>query len=202
MDVRSGPKHLQYPEHLKAADHLEGVQRRQRQLDIERRAESAASGLQDLHFTAQHLDGPVTGRSNVRTQAEVEMWERYATDGAQFDAGDAQEDPDARHEQLRQQAEVFGLLNPEGVAKRLGFGGGDVAEEILGEEEEEDFLSEIMRHAGECKREVVWMVWFRPDWDWSHDDFGVYCGRLSKWLVGNPRGRWYLSGYVSFTQLQ
>ncbi|KAJ6579420.1 hypothetical protein B0H10DRAFT_1835571 [Mycena sp. CBHHK59/15] len=38
-------------------------------------------------------------------------------------------------------------MNAEAVASKLGFGGRDVEEEIMGEDEEEDFLSEIMRNA-------------------------------------------------------
>ncbi|KAJ6608198.1 hypothetical protein B0H10DRAFT_2194544 [Mycena sp. CBHHK59/15] len=40
-----------------------------------------------------------------------------------------------------------GNTNAEAVASKLGFGGRDVEEEIMGEDEEEDFLSEIMRNA-------------------------------------------------------
>ncbi|KAJ6607323.1 hypothetical protein B0H10DRAFT_2227986 [Mycena sp. CBHHK59/15] len=93
------------------------------------------------------MDGPVTSRpSNVPTQAEIDMWDGYLANGASFDAGDDQDDSNVREERLRKEAEVFGLLNAEAVAKRLGFGSGKVAEEIL-EEEEEDFLSDIMRNA-------------------------------------------------------
>lgn len=102
-----------------------------------------------MAFVTQRMEGLVTSRpSNVPTQAKIEMWDGYLANGANFDAGDDQDDPNVREERLRKEAEIFGLLNAEGVAKRLGFGSGSIAEEILEEEEEEDFLSDIMRNVG------------------------------------------------------
>ncbi|KAJ7820593.1 hypothetical protein B0H14DRAFT_2599887 [Mycena olivaceomarginata] len=93
--------------------------------------------------------------------AEIEMWDRYATDGAQFDAGNDQSDGDVELERLRRQGEVFGLMNAEAMARKLGFGSSNVGNDILGEEEEEDFLSEIMANAGERQSQVR----FRPNWE-------------------------------------
>ncbi|KAJ7767878.1 hypothetical protein DFH07DRAFT_866840 [Mycena maculata] len=75
------------------------------------------------------------------------MWSQYEEYGANFDAGEEQADMDVEYERLRKQADVFGMMNAEAMARKLGFGGGDVGDDILGEEEEEDFLSEIMRNA-------------------------------------------------------
>ncbi|KAJ7912843.1 hypothetical protein B0H13DRAFT_1874427 [Mycena leptocephala] len=148
IELRSAPAHLGYPTHLKAVEQLEDARRRRQVLEDERREESAASGLQGVTFAAQRMEGPVTSRpSNVPIQAEIDMWDGYLANSASFDAGDDQDDPDVYEERLRKEAEVFGLLNAEAVAKRLGFGSGSVAEEILEEEEEEDFLSDIMRNA-------------------------------------------------------
>ncbi|KAJ6483374.1 hypothetical protein C8R45DRAFT_1062899 [Mycena sanguinolenta] len=148
IELRSATAHLGYQTHLKAVERLEETQRQRKALEDERRAESAASGLRHLTFAAPHMEGPVTGRpSNIPTQAEIDMWDGYLANGADFDAGQDQDDPNVREERLRNEAEVFGLLNAETVAKRLGFGGGSIAEEMLEEEEEEDFLSEIMRNA-------------------------------------------------------
>ncbi|KAJ6551835.1 hypothetical protein B0H19DRAFT_1297712 [Mycena capillaripes] len=52
-----------------------------------------------------------------------------------------------RHEQLSKEAHTLGVWNPEAVARGLGFMDADVAHEMLAEDEEEDFLSEIMRNA-------------------------------------------------------
>jgi hypothetical protein len=76
------------------------------------------------------------------------MWDQYQAHGANFEAGEDHADETVELERLRGQAEVFGLLNAEGVARKLGFGSRDVGDDILDEEEEEDFLSEIMSKAG------------------------------------------------------
>ncbi|KAJ7093592.1 hypothetical protein C8R44DRAFT_749956 [Mycena epipterygia] len=75
------------------------------------------------------------------------MWDQYKTYGADFEAGEDEMDLDVEQGRLRKQADVFGLMNAEAVARKLGFGTDDVGEDILGDEEEEDFLSEIMGKA-------------------------------------------------------
>ncbi|KAJ7508792.1 hypothetical protein B0H11DRAFT_1703142 [Mycena galericulata] len=83
------------------------------------------------------------------------MWRNYEANGADFSAGDDAEDLRIRYAQLRKEADSFGLWSPEAVARDLGFGNADsVEDQILGEDEEEDFLSEIMRNAGECRVET------------------------------------------------
>jgi hypothetical protein len=77
------------------------------------------------------------------------MWVRYEADGAEFDAGNNAPDVNVHHTRLQKQAEVFGLLDAEGVAKALGFGGNDVVKELLAEDDKEDFLSRIMANIGE-----------------------------------------------------
>ncbi|KAJ7471635.1 hypothetical protein B0H11DRAFT_1867347 [Mycena galericulata] len=84
------------------------------------------------------------------------MWRDYEISGADFSAGDDPEDPRILHERLRKEADSLGVLNPDAVATELGFGNADVGTQILEEDEEDDFLSEIMANAGEC-RERVWM---------------------------------------------
>ncbi|KAJ6582733.1 hypothetical protein B0H10DRAFT_2341090 [Mycena sp. CBHHK59/15] len=76
------------------------------------------------------------------------MWDDYALNGAVFDAGDDADDPHIRHERLREESRIFGLWNPEATAKQLGMGDEDIAAGILGEDEEDDFLAEIMRAVG------------------------------------------------------
>ncbi|KAJ7844014.1 hypothetical protein B0H14DRAFT_2585438 [Mycena olivaceomarginata] len=134
--ARNATKHLQSPDHFKAVERIEDAKNRAEKLQNERRAEAATSGLRD--FPELQL---------AEVFAEIEMWDRYATDGAQFDAGNDQSDGDVELERLRRQGEVFGLMNAEAMARKLGFGSSNVGNDILGEEEEEDFLSEIMANA-------------------------------------------------------
>ncbi|KAF7335904.1 hypothetical protein MSAN_02327500 [Mycena sanguinolenta] len=74
------------------------------------------------------------------------MWADYRENGAEFSAGDDLETPEARHGQLREEARCFGLWNPVAMAKRLGFGDEEVANAV-GEDEEDDYLGEVMRNA-------------------------------------------------------
>ncbi|KAJ7502054.1 hypothetical protein B0H11DRAFT_1855007 [Mycena galericulata] len=75
------------------------------------------------------------------------MWRDYEISGADFSAGDDPEDPRILHERLRKEADSLGVLNPDAVATELGFGNADVGTQILEEDEEDDFLSEIMANA-------------------------------------------------------
>ncbi|KAJ7659979.1 hypothetical protein B0H17DRAFT_1163121 [Mycena rosella] len=76
------------------------------------------------------------------------MWADWDAKGAQFSAGDDIDEAHAQRERLREGVDSFGFWNPEAVARGLGFGDADVEGQILAEDEEEDFLSEIMRNAG------------------------------------------------------
>ncbi|KAJ6614901.1 hypothetical protein B0H10DRAFT_2191282 [Mycena sp. CBHHK59/15] len=132
MAPRSAARHLGSEDHKKALGLLEDAKRKREELEKERLAASAAEDLRNLHFAAApNVRGPIGGVSSSHkpSLAETEMWENYALNGADFDAGDDTEDPHVRHEQL-------------------GLGDEDVAAQILEEDEEEDFLAEIMRNAG------------------------------------------------------
>ncbi|KAJ6607742.1 hypothetical protein B0H10DRAFT_1955997 [Mycena sp. CBHHK59/15] len=97
IELRSAAAHLRYPTHLKSVEQLEDTRCRHQALENERRAESAASGLQDLVFAAQRMEGPVTGHSSdAPTQAEIEMWDEYHANGASFDAGEEKNDPNVQ----------------------------------------------------------------------------------------------------------
>ncbi|KAJ7349682.1 hypothetical protein DFH08DRAFT_667969, partial [Mycena albidolilacea] len=73
------------------------------------------------------------------------MWEDYRINGANFSAGEDVEKPEMREQQLRKEAEIFGLWNPEATARKLGFG----VENTDGEDEEDDWLAEIIQDVGE-----------------------------------------------------
>lgn len=135
------------------------------ELERERQACSATTELRGIDFAAQQLHAPIGGASSAflgRDGPEAEMWEDYATNGAEFSAGDDAEDPHILLEQLRKEADTLGFWNPEAVARALGFGMADVAGKILAQDEEDNFLSEIMRNAGECRvlKNAVTHGWF------------------------------------------
>ncbi|KAF8214161.1 hypothetical protein K438DRAFT_2009234 [Mycena galopus ATCC 62051] len=78
--------------------------------------------------------------------AEAEMWEDYRINGAEFSTGDDIEDPEKRHRQLHEEAEIFGLWNPDATARQLGFGE-DAIEGETEEDDDDDLLAEILRNA-------------------------------------------------------
>ncbi|KAJ7291708.1 hypothetical protein C8J57DRAFT_1588254 [Mycena rebaudengoi] len=169
--VKSAAKHLTSVEHLKTLELGEDARKRREELEKERQTDSATTELRSIQFAASRLpSGPIGSTSSglhARSEAEVEMWEAYESTSAAFSAGEDPDDTHIHHKRLREEVESFGVQNPEAAARNLGFGDGDVAAEMLAEDEEEDFLSEIMRNAGECRIEL-WhelVVWFRPNWD-------------------------------------
>ncbi|KAJ7202961.1 hypothetical protein C8J57DRAFT_1735527 [Mycena rebaudengoi] len=144
MSVKNAARHLEHPQHLQALELAENAGRIVERLRKEQEAESATNNLQDIQLTVQHFDGPVAGASSrVMSDAEAKMWDEYRANGADFSAGDEPEGPAARHRQLRDEAEIFGLWNPESMARKLGFGNPEI---VSGDEEdkEDDFLAEIM----------------------------------------------------------
>ncbi|KAJ6529324.1 hypothetical protein B0H19DRAFT_1083078 [Mycena capillaripes] len=110
-----------------------------------------------IRSAAKHLESPdhlkplrgpiAAGASHGRSVEEIDMWDKYKTCGANFNAGEDEMDVGVEHKRLHKLADVFGLMTAEAVARKLGFGTGDVGEDILGDKEEEDFLSEIMGKA-------------------------------------------------------
>jgi len=76
--------------------------------------------------------------------AEQTMWDEYAVNGADFDAGVDEVDLG-----LEREVQEFGIWNAEWTAGELGFSvGGEDEGPLLVEDEEDDVLAEIMRHAG------------------------------------------------------
>ncbi|KAJ7433258.1 hypothetical protein B0H11DRAFT_2376311 [Mycena galericulata] len=140
--------HLTSGPHLRAVELAENAKRREEILAKEKAADAATEELREIQFTSRRVDGPLAGASSrVMSEAEADMWADYRINGANFSAGDDVEDPEARHRQLREEAECFGLWNPEAMARKLGFGDADAAE-IMEEDEEDDFLAEIFRDSG------------------------------------------------------
>ncbi|KAF7296426.1 hypothetical protein HMN09_01113000 [Mycena chlorophos] len=91
---------------------------------------------------------PMKPVANCPTAAEAELWAAYDDHGADFSAGDVLQEGGIDVASLERQATVFGILDPEGVARRLGFGDGSLEEEILAKDAKEDFLAEILHAAG------------------------------------------------------
>ncbi|KAF8147459.1 hypothetical protein K438DRAFT_1780080 [Mycena galopus ATCC 62051] len=157
--LRSVANHLQTSSHfravksstLKAKESEEKLRKQER----EREAASATDELREIHFATQRFDGPVASASSrVMGGAGAEMWEDYRVNGAEFSAGDNVENPENQHRRLREEAEIFGLWNPDGTARQLGFGGDDV-EGQTEEDDDDDLLAEILRNAGEFCLETL-----------------------------------------------
>ncbi|KAJ7169264.1 hypothetical protein C8R43DRAFT_1155871 [Mycena crocata] len=146
--VASAAKHVKYPAHVKSAQLAADESRRLERLERDRQATSSISLPNIQVATKESALADTASASHARSEAESEMWRDFEENGAQFSAGDASEDTRTRHEQLRKEADSFGFWDPEAVARGLGFGDPDVAGQILAEDEEDDFLSEIMRNAG------------------------------------------------------
>jgi hypothetical protein len=150
--ARSAAAHLLSATHLQAVrlatERSAEIQRRNEILEREREADSATDELRDIQFAAHHFPGPVTAKSSGMSAAEAEMWEDYRVNGVEFSAGDPPEDPEAQHQELRRQAEIFGLWNPVAMARRLGFGD-DAEPGDIEEDPEDDFLAEILGNIGE-----------------------------------------------------
>ncbi|KAJ7476271.1 hypothetical protein B0H11DRAFT_2426733 [Mycena galericulata] len=148
--IGSAARHLTSPEHLKSTQLAKDESLRLKELERERQTQSATTDLRSIEFAAPSLDIPNAGpsRSYAARGEEIEMWRDYEISGADFSAGDDPEDPRILHERLRKEADSLGVLNPDAVATELGFGNADVGTQILEEDEEDDFLSEIMANAG------------------------------------------------------
>lgn len=149
--VRSALAHLTHEPHLKTVRLAEEAKINAERLRKEREADSATNEFRDIQFAKQHFKAPLASTSSrVMSEAEAELWADYRTNGAEFSAGDDVEDPEVRKRQLRKEAECFGLWNPGATARRLGFGDHDMAGAIE-EDDEDDFLAEIMRNTGEFR---------------------------------------------------
>jgi hypothetical protein len=96
------------------------------------------------------------------SEAEKDIWEDYRINGADFSAGEDVEKPEIREQQLRKETEIFGLWNPEATARKLGF----EVENTDGEDEEDDWLAEIIQDVGESDafRRLEVEVWDKSRW--------------------------------------
>jgi hypothetical protein len=123
-------------------------ERKMIRLEEERAAASATNRLCEIQFVAPSFPGPVGATSSAQvSDAEREMWDNYRMNRAEFSAGDNVEKPEMEEQQLREEAEIFGLWNPETTASTLGFG----SENAEGgqEEEENDWLAEVTGNISE-----------------------------------------------------
>jgi hypothetical protein len=142
---------------------------RLKKLQSEREAASATDELRMIQFTAHR---PVASASSKLMSAEErDMWEDYRVNGADFSVGDDVEDQQKQRRRLQEEADVFGLWNPDATARLLGFGGEDARDQV--QEDEDDLLAEIMRNVGEsCYLEIN----SRDEMDES--SMGCVCGRV------------------------
>ncbi|KAJ7433987.1 hypothetical protein FB451DRAFT_1470367 [Mycena latifolia] len=129
ITVKNAARHLQSRPHLQAVDQIEEARKARERLQKEREADSVNAKLQEAQFAARNYSGPVASASSTRmSDTEAEMWADYRLNGADFTTGDGNESPD---EQL----------------KKLGFGPeDDEMHMIAAEDEEDDFLADVMRN--------------------------------------------------------
>ncbi|KAJ7223647.1 hypothetical protein C8J57DRAFT_1253487 [Mycena rebaudengoi] len=169
--AKSAARHLTTAPHLQAVGRArDGCQRAER-LEKEREADSATDEFREIQFAAQHFDGPIASASSrVMSEAEAEMWEEYRINGAEFSAGDDLESPEAHRRQLRQEAESFEVVEGEE------------------DDEDEDFLAEIMRSVvgGESQVQDVLM--------WA-----VAAPGMTSYFIFSISRQIEISGFLSFS---
>ncbi|KAJ7280990.1 hypothetical protein C8J57DRAFT_1501189 [Mycena rebaudengoi] len=144
--LKSAARHLLGHAHLEAVALAEETRQQNERLAREREADSATEMLRETQLATENFSGPVAdAASRVMSEAEAEMWDDYCMNGAAFSAGDECESTEVPLRQLREEAEAFGLWNPEATARKLGFddGQGVAADE---DDDEDDFLAEFMRN--------------------------------------------------------
>ncbi|KAF7372102.1 hypothetical protein MVEN_00068900 [Mycena venus] len=182
INPQSAKKHeVSSEDHKKALELLKDAKQRAEELERERLAESAARDLRNLTFAAaSNVRGPVASGSSSGgpSLAEREMWEDYAANGANFDAGDDVEDSHVRLKRLREEASIFGLWNPDKAARELGLGDEDVAGQILEQDEEEDFLADILRIAGMEEPEPNSLDGQQPEQSSSNSEWFPYPSKM------------------------
>ncbi|KAJ7693871.1 hypothetical protein B0H17DRAFT_1132256 [Mycena rosella] len=123
LKVKNAARHLDAPMHTRAVEREREAERDRERLEQERKDDSASTELRGIQFSSQQYSGPVaSAASREMTEEEANMWEDYRLNGADFSAGDGGEDTLAQSRHLRQEAESFGLWNPEATARKLGFG--------------------------------------------------------------------------------
>ncbi|KAJ7140471.1 hypothetical protein C8R43DRAFT_1131421 [Mycena crocata] len=147
ITVKAAPRHLDLRrEHDRALKRLEEAERVLASLEKEREKDSATNELRGVQFTTHHICGPGgEASSRVMGEAEIDMWDDYRIHGANFSAGDEVDSSKAQQTRLRDEAKSFGLWNPEATARRLGFGE-DERDGAIENDEEDDFLADVMHH--------------------------------------------------------
>ncbi|KAJ7431649.1 hypothetical protein FB451DRAFT_1485909 [Mycena latifolia] len=92
----------------------------------------------------------------VFKEDEAEMWADYRLNGADFTAGDDNESPDEQLKRLRQAAVSFGMRSPGASARKLGVRPEDdkMGPLIAAEDEEDDFLIDVMRNIVDMEERV------------------------------------------------
>ncbi|KAF7310233.1 hypothetical protein MIND_00397000 [Mycena indigotica] len=146
---RSAERHLASGEHeraVKAAE--EGSVRRQARDTAAAQVEQRKVTASGARRPSPPFPMPANRAPNVPGIAEVEMWAGYEEFGGAFSAGEDLDGRSINVARLDRQAEVLGILDPEGVAQRLGYGDGSLEDELQEKDAEDDFLAELLRNAG------------------------------------------------------
>ncbi|KAJ7062953.1 hypothetical protein C8F01DRAFT_1082526 [Mycena amicta] len=149
--VKNAPRHLQTAPHKEAVDALKEA--REEVKDREHIPETQSVHMRNPTIAPgrPHVDGllPNSRPRGVASTQEADMWRAYAEDGASFSAGDEAETGGPDLERLKRQADIFGILDPEGAAKRMGFGDdGPEENEFMDGDEDVDFLADVMANGG------------------------------------------------------
>jgi hypothetical protein len=151
-----------YSGHLKSRGHLANATRSPLQTfeerviaaDIAARADAASQELAfaRLQNVDVRTDTSFSRGLQAPTAAEQEMWQNYEINGADFDIAD---DPDqlaevAARRRFENDADEFGLWNPEADGEDFVFSNATEIDGLGGDPEEDELLAEVMRNA--CKR--------------------------------------------------
>nr|GAT49987.1 predicted protein [Mycena chlorophos] len=161
MPARKGAAHLDTKAHKTSLRNLESARAelQMRRNDERQAQEEEAIAVRNAHIRATRaLPGPVHDPGNrlvvQPSLAEIEMWQAYNDHGADFSAGEIHSEQEAaerrEHERLLEDLDIFGILDPDGTAGRLGFGqDGLQVEDVMEAVDEDDFMAEIDANTGE-----------------------------------------------------
>jgi hypothetical protein len=131
-------------QHRQAIGHSADVQRQQDVVETVNREQE----LEFMELGVMQVDEQperISRDSRIQSEAERMMWEDFDCNGAVFDAG-TDDGGDMDRRRLEIEADEFGIWNPEGTARALGFS--DPTSETSQDNVDDDILADIMASAG------------------------------------------------------